>query len=167
MLFQDNMVHSDLHPGNILVQPNDMRLVFLDAGISTTLSKGNLQNLKDLFKAVITNDGSRVGRLMVERARFEKCTKIPGGLDEFSSAMENLVSEFHHDRKTFNLNAVKVGSFLKRVLDLCRNYGVEFDPRMSSIVISTIILEGLGRECDPDVDIIKTASPFILGVGEV
>eukprot|EP00594_Rhizosolenia_setigera_P000830 CAMPEP_0178948328 /NCGR_PEP_ID=MMETSP0789-20121207/5410_1 /TAXON_ID=3005 /ORGANISM="Rhizosolenia setigera, Strain CCMP 1694" /LENGTH=241 /DNA_ID=CAMNT_0020628679 /DNA_START=2297 /DNA_END=3018 /DNA_ORIENTATION=+ len=131
MLFQDNMVHSDLHPGNILVQPNDMRLVFLDAGISTTLSKGNLQNLKDLFKAVITNDGSRVGRLMVERARFEKCTKIPGGLDEFSSAMENLVSEFHHDRKTFNLNAVKVGSFLKRVLDLCRNYGVEFDPRMS------------------------------------
>ena len=39
MCFQDNFVHGDLHPGNILVSEANadkpMRVIFLDAGITT------------------------------------------------------------------------------------------------------------------------------------
>ncbi len=171
MVFVDNFVHSDLHPGNVFVREErksrnetKYQITFLDAGIATSLQQNDKKNLRDLFRAVVLNDGYSAGKLMVERARFERCTSIPGGKDKFASGVQDLVSEFHDRRKQgLTLGAVKVGSLLARVLDLCRVYQVEIDPAMSSIVISMLVLEGLGRSLDPDLNLITTAIPFVVG----
>lgn len=171
MVFVDNFVHSDLHPGNVFVREKrkssnetKYQITFLDAGIATSLQQNDKKNLRDLFKAVVLNDGYTAGTLMVERARFERCTSIPGGKDKFALGVQELVSEFHDRRKRgLTLGAVKVGSLLARVLDLCRVYQVEIDPAMSSIVISMLVLEGLGRSLDPDLNLITTAMPFLVG----
>jgi aarF domain-containing kinase len=169
MMFIDNFVHSDLHPGNVLVQttsnPKDgYKIVFLDAGIVTKLKDRDLQNLKDLFKAVILNDGERAGRLMVERAAYERCSQVEGGVDAFAKGVGEIVSDFHDRRRQgLTLGVVRIGSLLARVLDLCRIYGVEIDPAMSNVVMSTLVLEGLGRSLDPDSNLMDIALPFILG----
>lgn len=169
MMFIDNFVHSDLHPGNVLVQttsnPKDgYKIVFLDAGIVTKLKDRDLQNLKDLFKAVILNDGERAGRLMVERAAYERCSQVEGGVDAFAKGVGEMVSDFHDRRRQgLTLGVVRIGSLLARVLDLCRIYGVEIDPAMSNVVMSTLVLEGLGRSLDPDSNLMDIALPFILG----
>ena len=51
MLLWDNFVHADLHPGNILVRfdPNP-KIVFLDTGLVTELSRRDHYNFADLFK---------------------------------------------------------------------------------------------------------------------
>jgi aarF domain-containing kinase len=212
MVFIDNFIHSDLHPGNVLIQtsvitnddewhsssnlrrrlqpllgnkfldvmspftseaePSQPRvrrtIVFLDAGIATTLSPEDQRNLHDLFHAVILNDGDRAGRIMVERAKYERCSQVPGGVEAFSSGIRDLVSEFHDCRKQgLTLGAVRIGSLLSRVLDLCRVHGVEIDPSMASVVISTLVLEGLGRSLAPSLNLIDFAVPFILGRGRV
>lgn len=193
MVFLDNFVHCDLHAGNVLIQtttverkrsawssfwnagpeqPAEMvtkrQIVFIDAGIATSLSPNDQRNLVDLFRAVILNDGNKAGRLMVERAANERCSQIPGGIDRFASGIGGLVSEFHERRKEgLTLGAVRIGSLLSRVLDLCREYGVEIDPSMSSIVISTLVLEGLGRSLAPELNLIDFAVPFVLGRGRV
>jgi aarF domain-containing kinase len=64
--------------------------------------------------------------------------------------------------KGLTLGAVRVGALLGKVLDLCRRYGVEIDPAMSSVVVSMLVLEGLGRSLDPDLNLIKAAIPFLL-----
>jgi len=144
------------------------QIVFLDAGIATTLSHNDQRNLRDLFRAVILNEGDRAGRLMVERARYERCSQTPGGIDAFAGGIAELVSEFHDRRKEgLTLGAVRIGSLLSRVLDLCRVHGVEIDPAMASIVISTLVLEGLGRSLDPSLNLIDFAVPFVLGRGRV
>jgi aarF domain-containing kinase len=51
---------------------------------------------------------------------------------------------------------------LSRVLDLCREHGVEIDPAMANVVISTLVLEGLGRSLHPDLNLIDCAVPFVL-----
>jgi predicted unusual protein kinase regulating ubiquinone biosynthesis (AarF/ABC1/UbiB family) len=56
---------------------------------------------------------------------------------------------------------------LGRVLDLCRVHGVEIDPAMASVVISTLVLEGLGRSLSPELNLIDFARPFVLGRGSV
>lgn len=143
-------------------------IVFLDAGIATSLDAQHRQNLNDLFKAVILNDGARAGRLMVERAPAERCSEREGGVEEFSRGIEDLVREFHDNRKEgLTLGAVRVGSLLSRVLDLCRIHGVEVDPAMASIVISTLVLEGLGRSLEPSLNLMDFAVPFVLGRGRV
>lgn len=178
------LAFSDLHPGNILVQaevtPEQKgwfatrgssirhKIVFLDAGIATSLSKDDQRNLIDLFRAVLLDDGDQAGRLMVERAKYERCSSIEGGVDAFATGISELVSEFHDRRREgLTLGAVRIGSLLSRVLDLCRRYGVEIDPAMASIVVSTLVLEGLGRSLEPHLNLIDFAVPFVLGRGQV
>ena len=48
-------------------------------------------------------------------------------------------------KQGLTLGAVRVGALLGQVLDLCRKYRVEIDPAMSSVVVSMLVLEGLGR----------------------
>jgi len=60
------------------------------------------------------------------------------------------------------LGAVRVGALLGQVLDLCRKYRVEIDPAMSSVVVSMLVLEGLGRSLDPELNLMKAAMPFLL-----
>jgi len=168
MIFLDNFVHGDLHPGNVLVKKKtstngEHTVVFLDAGIATSLSPKDQQNLIDLFRAVIFNDGDKAGRLMVERARYERCSQVEGGVDAFAAGIDSIVSEFHTRRKEgLTLGTVRIGTLLGRVLDLCRIHGVEIDPAMATVVISTLVLEGLGRSLDPDLDLLYLALPFVV-----
>lgn len=143
-------------------------IVFLDAGISTSLGINDQKNLIDLFRAVIFNDGNRAGRLMVERAKHERCSQQEGCVDAFADGIQDIVSEFHDRRKEgLTLGAVRIGVLLSRVLDLCRVHGVEIDPAMANVVISTLVLEGLGRSLSPDLDLLTFAKPFVLGRGKV
>mmetsp|Transcript_28351 Transcript_28351/g.35058 ORF Transcript_28351/g.35058 Transcript_28351/m.35058 type:complete len:588 (-) Transcript_28351:88-1851(-) len=192
MVFMDNFVHCDLHPGNVLVRKTSVvksinwwenivktddekglneekyTIIFVDAGIVTKLKDKDQQNLKDLFKAVILNNGKEAGRLMVERARYERCSQMEGGIEKFSQGIAEIVNEFHDRRKQgLTLGVVRIGSLLSSVLDLCRLYGVEIDPAMANVVMSTLVLEGLGRALEPDLNLLDIALPFVLGRGSV
>jgi aarF domain-containing kinase len=143
-------------------------IVFLDAGIAVSLNPEDRKNLRDLFRAVIMNKGDEAGRLMVERAKYERCSHVEGGVDAFAKGIDELVGEFHDRRKEgLTLGAVRIGSLLSRVLELCRVHGVEIDPSMASIVISTLVLEGLGRSLEPKLNLMDFAVPFVLGRGRV
>ena len=177
MVFLDNFTHCDLHPGNVLIKhvpAEDKKgkdahtIVFLDAGLAVSLSPNDRRNLVDLFRAVILNEGEEAGRLMVERARYERCSQVEGGVEAFSKGVGQLVSEFHDNRKKgLTLGAVRIGSLLSRVLDLCRVHQVEIDPAMANIVISTLVLEGLGRSLEPNLNLLDFALPFVLRAGKV
>ncbi|GFH55515.1 hypothetical protein CTEN210_11991 [Chaetoceros tenuissimus] len=179
MVFMDNYIHSDLHNGNIKVRKTQIKtptgkmkekytIVFLDCGIVTQLSENDRRNLRDLIKAVILNNGQEAGRLMVERAKYETCSQVEGGIEQFSKGVGEIVSDFHDRRKEgLTLGAVRIGALLARVLDLCRVHGVEIDPAMSNVVMSTLVLEGLGRSLDPDTNLFDVALPFVLGHGKV
>ena len=86
MVFTDNFIHADLHPGNILVrQEGSVRQIcIVDGGLIVELLDTDRKNLRELFKAVVTNQGELAGRLMVERAKFEVCSQRVGGVEKFS-----------------------------------------------------------------------------------
>jgi aarF domain-containing kinase len=44
---------------------------------------------------------------------------------------------------------------------------VEIDPAMSTVVVSMLVLEGLGRSLDPDLNLMKAAMPLLLAGGKV
>ena len=58
---------------------------------------------------------------------------------------------------SFQLQDVHIGSVLRRVLRASRKYKVKLDANFTSLVLSIIILEGVGRQLDETLDIFKVA----------
>ncbi|RXM37082.1 hypothetical protein EOD39_11225 [Acipenser ruthenus] len=165
MVFVDNFVHGDLHPGNILVQcekqsdplgtatlldlcdtlivsvkppTTTLHLVLLDTGIVAELRERDLQNFRSVFTAVVLGQGERVAELILHHARASECRDV----ERFKCEMAELVNEA---RK----NTVALGK-------------VKLESNFASIVFAIMVLEGLGRSLDPHLDILEIAKPLLL-----
>lgn len=221
MLLLDNFVHSDLHPGNIMVKftrsstsivlktlwtsffsedadnssndpaslesnaivsdlkslshfPTAWRdklqslhrdgylpeLVFIDAGLVTTLNAQNRQKFLELFRAVAEFDGYRAGQLMVERCRTPY---LVIDKETFALRMQHIVLNIK--RKTFSLGKVKISDILTDVLKAVRQHHVKMEGDFINTVISILLLEGIGRQLDPKLDLFKSALPILRQLG--
>lgn len=160
MIFLDNFIHADLHPGNIVLlstmSPHP-QLAFIDAGLAVELEKDDRRNLVDLFKAVINNDGYAVGKLMIDRSR--DTSKVRDG-EVFAYEMKAVVNEVH--AVGLDLGKISISQLLQRVFMLCYQHQVKLEPRYATVIIALGVVEGLGRQLDPDVDILKRAAPYVM-----
>ncbi|XP_059582450.1 uncharacterized aarF domain-containing protein kinase 2 isoform X6 [Alligator mississippiensis] len=141
MVFVDNFVHADLHPGNILVQgakhfgatrrdqttivdmcdtlivevrPSlcQLRLVLLDAGVVAELQEADLQNFRAVFTAVAQGQGERVGELILHHARANQCKDI----ERFKAEIAELVTKTRMN--TIALGKLQVANLLSNVFKL-------------------------------------------------
>ncbi|KAG5175474.1 hypothetical protein JKP88DRAFT_265801 [Tribonema minus] len=163
MLFLDNFVHGDLHPGNILIGEREGRggrkepmLMFLDAGIVTELSRSDRRNFIDLFHAIATGNGREAGNLLIARSRSNQCEDPKAFVD----AVDKLVSEALSSGLT--LSKVHVGQLIGTVLSLCAQHRVKLESNFVSVVIAIGVLEGVGRALDPEINILKAALPVLV-----
>ncbi|XP_005654328.2 uncharacterized aarF domain-containing protein kinase 2 isoform X2 [Sus scrofa] len=185
MIFVDNFVHADLHPGNILVQGADglsksqearlqqvdvcdalavavtpaqcpLRLVLLDAGIVAELQATDLRNFRAVFMAVAMGQGQRVAELILHHARAHECKDVEG----FKAEMARLVTQAR--KNTITLEKLQVSSLLSNVFKLLVTHKVKLESNFASIVFAIMVLEGLGRSLDPKLDILEAAKPFLL-----
>ncbi|KAF6085281.1 aarF domain containing kinase 2 [Phyllostomus discolor] len=185
MIFVDNFVHADLHPGNILVQgadglserrearlpqvdvcdalvasvmpaPGPLRLVLLDAGIVAELQAADLRNFRAVFMAVAMGQGHRVAELILHHARASECRDV----GRFKAEMATLVTQARKD--TITLEKLQVSSLLSSVFKLLMTHKVKLESNFASIVFAIMVLEGLGRSLDPKLDILEAAKPFLL-----
>ncbi|KAJ7040420.1 hypothetical protein C8F04DRAFT_1083520 [Mycena alexandri] len=117
-------------------------LVFIDAGLVTTLSEVNRKNFLDLFRAMAEFDGYRTGQLMVERCRSPE---LAIETETFALKMQHLVLSVK--RKTFSLGQIKISDILTEVLKSVREH------------------HGIGRQLDPGLDLFKSALPILRQLG--
>lgn len=126
------------------------QLIFIDTGLVTALNATNRKNFLDLFKAIAEFDGYRAGHLMVQR-----CRQPDAVIDEevFALKMQHLVLGVKS--KTFALGNMKIGDVLNEVLSMVRGHHVRMEGDFVNVVISILLLEGIGRSLDPNLDLFK------------
>lgn len=132
------------------------RLIFLDAGLVSTLSEENLRNFLDLFRAVAEFDGARVAHLMMERSRTPHTVIDPEG---FVSTMREFLDEVKYN--TLKLGSIKVGDILAKVFTMVRTHHIKIEGDFANVGISIMLLEGIGRRLDPDIDLLQEALPIL------
>lgn len=123
-------------------------LIFLDAGLVSELSPKNRSNFIDLFAALSCFDGQQAGYLMIDRCR------TPGlviDADCFIKKIEKIMNGLRGE--TFNLSKLQIGEVLGEVLVAVREHHVKMEPDFVNTVLSCVILEGIGRRLDPDLDV--------------
>jgi aarF domain-containing kinase len=132
------------------------QLVFIDTGLVTELNATNRRNFLDLFRAVAEFDGYKAGHLMCER-----CRQPDAVLDKeiFALKMQHLVLSVKS--RTLALGSVKIGDILQQVLTMVRGHHVRLEGDFVNVVISILLLEGIGRSLNPDVDLLSSSLPIL------
>jgi ubiquinone biosynthesis protein len=151
-VFRDGFFHADMHPGNILVAA-DGRYVALDFGIMGTLTEVDKNYLAQNFLAFLRRDYRRVAQAHVEAGWIPADTRV----DEFESALR-AVCEPIFDKP---LKEISFGKLLLRLFQTSRRFNVEIQPQLVLLQKTLLNIEGLGRELDPDLDLWKTAKPYL------
>lgn len=124
------------------------QLIFIDTGLVTELNEMNRKNFLDLFKAVAEFDGYKAGHLMVERCRQPSAVVDK---EVFALRMQHLVLGVKS--RTFALGNVKIGDILNEVMSMVRGHHVRLEGDFVNVVLSILLLEGIGRSLDPDLDL--------------
>jgi aarF domain-containing kinase len=131
-------------------------LIFLDTGLVTELNEVNRRNFLDLFRAIAEFDGYRTGQLMVERCRTPELVIDP---EVFALKMQHIILDIK--QRTFQLGQVKVANLLHTVMNMVREHHVKLEGDFVNVVVSILLLEGIGRQLDPNLDLLKSAIPVL------
>lgn len=126
------------------------QLVFIDTGLVTELNAKNRHNFLDLFRAVAEFDGYRAGHLMIERSRAPSAV-----IDKeiFALKMQHLVLAVK--TRTLSLGNITIGDILSEVLQMVRVHHVRMEGDFINVILSILLLEGIGRSLDPGMDLLK------------
>ncbi|HZX31896.1 MAG TPA: ubiquinone biosynthesis regulatory protein kinase UbiB [Rhodocyclaceae bacterium] len=151
-VFRDGFFHADMHPGNIFVHA-DGRYIALDFGIVGTLTDLDKNYLAQNFLAFFRRDYKRVAEAHIESGWAPADTRV----DEFEAAIR-AVCEPIFDRP---LKEISFGRVLLRLFQTSRRFNVEIQPQLVMLQKTLLNIEGLGRQLDPDLDLWRTAKPFL------
>merc|ERR1712039_76418 len=127
-------------------------------GLTVAMRPTDQKNFVDLLHAVAMKDGPQAGRLMVERTPGDRSAVIDE--DIFVERVGELVSRARE--KGFSLGAFGLGDILTQMLQLAYAHRVKLETSFVTVVTSIIVVEGVGRQLDPSVDVIEAATPHLV-----
>ncbi|CAG5131944.1 unnamed protein product, partial [Candidula unifasciata] len=157
MIFVNNFVHADLHPGNLLVQNIDsfqlenviqrntwdtmalditpevqasLRLVMLDCGITASLSPDERLKFREVFIAVIRGQGEVVADLFLQKSPENHCTDP----ELFRKEMAQLVAK---GRQNLNsVSKIRVAELMNELFTMLSRHKIQLDSSFVTIVLA-------------------------------
>jgi len=61
-----------------------------------------------------------------------------------------------------NMKHIGAGKILSKVLSINRRYRVQVAGNFATLCVGIIVLEGIGKQLDPDINLLQEAYPFLL-----
>ncbi|MBM2614220.1 AarF/ABC1/UbiB kinase family protein [Actinoplanes sp. LDG1-06] len=153
MLFLDGFVHCDLHHGNIYAGAGGS-LVVLDGGFMMPLPDQVRRLFAQFFINLSLGRGERCAAIVLESAR-----RLDPGCDRegFTARLAELV------RETSGATAAEFSlvTFAGRLFDLQRRHRVYAAPEFVFPLLALLVIEGMVRDLDPEVDFQAVAMPVL------
>ncbi len=170
MLIQDNLIHADLHPGNILVHLDSPReesfmkkvadtlgldieiprIVLLDVGMTTRLTEAEQGNLVRFFDTLTRMDGHHIAESILS---FAEAVDDATG---FKREMRALFDKLEPEQLRKNTQEI-IGD----MMDTIREHNIQIPGVVSNVIISTVVLEGWSSKLDPSIRILESLKQFL------
>jgi ubiquinone biosynthesis protein len=163
MIFEDGFVHADLHPGNILITP-DEKLALLDLGMVGELDDLHRRGFARFFAAWAQRDGDTMAHVMYDMsanaraAENPRAKSDPEAFERYRAAIIEFVGRYWGQR----LGEVQVGKVLFDMLGILRRHRVRVNPTFTIVNIAIAVTEGIGKQLDPELDLMAEALPYFL-----
>jgi ubiquinone biosynthesis protein len=155
-VFRDGFFHADMHPGNIMVATEGEhrgKYIALDFGIMGTLTEADKQYLARNFLAFFNRDYRRVAQAHLDAGWVPAGTRV----DEFEAAIRAVCEPVFAKP----LREIYFGRLLLRLFQIARRFNMEVQPQLVLLQKTLLNIEGLGRELDPNLDLWRTAKPYL------
>lgn len=165
MLLVDNVMHADLHPGNIMIevmqsenQPIEaakFRITLVDAGMVAQLTEDE----SSTFIGLLTTLGEGNGEAAAE---FALQFSLENELDEEEKKLfkEDMRALFDRCCKGYGTD-VDVGEVLRGVLGLIRDHHIRIDTNYATLVVNVLCIESLARRVCPTYNALDASKPLL------
>ncbi|MBN6352865.1 ubiquinone biosynthesis regulatory protein kinase UbiB [Providencia alcalifaciens] len=155
-VFRDSFFHADMHPGNIFVSyehPEDPLYIGIDCGIVGSLNKEDKRYLAENFIAFFNRDYRKVAELHVDSGWVPLDTNV----EDFEFAIRTVCEPIFEKP----LAEISFGHVLLNLFNTARRFNMEVQPQLVLLQKTLLYVEGLGRQLYPQLDLWKTAKPFL------
>jgi ubiquinone biosynthesis protein len=151
MVLVDGFFHADPHPGNIFYLPNN-RLAIIDCGMVGRISMERRDQIADMLAALVAKDIEQLRDILVGWAG-----DAPVDDARLSSDLDELIFNY----ESAPLRQIRFGVLLNDLISVMRENHLMVPPDLTMLFKALMTLEGLGRQLDPDFQIVRHLTPFV------
>ena len=155
-VFSDGFFHADMHPGNIYISNNQNTLgkyIALDFGIVGSLSEFDKNYLAQNFLAFFHRDYRKVAKLHIESGWVPKITNE----EDLENSIRVICEPYFYKK----LSHLSLGNVLLKLFQTSRMFNVIIQPQLVLLQKTLLNIEGIGSNLDPELNIWKTAKPYL------
>jgi ubiquinone biosynthesis protein len=143
--------HADPHAGNILVK-KDGRVVFIDFGAVGKIQPNDKEILENLIVSFVAKNAHKIVRSLKKMA---VSYEIP---DErrFENDVEDILNFVH----STSLKEINPQEIINKMKDVLKDNRLHMPDYFYLLFKGIGLIEGVGRTINPDLDIVKSLSPY-------
>lgn len=151
MVLEDGFFHADPHPGNLFFLPEN-RIAFVDFGMVGRLTEERRSQVIYLLQGVVSRNTSHVVRILLKWSG-----DTLANTDSLTTDVDDFIDQYHD----VSLKDIDITAFINDLTTLLRDHQLNLPPDLTLLMKSLITLEGMGRQLDPDFNIVQVATPFL------
>ena len=146
------LFHGDPHPGNIFILNNNV-ICMLDYGMVGRIDDDLKYQLSELLIAVLQRDVDRVISQLLYSGELTDDVDL--------KQLKRDLGEFIDDYYEVPLQEIHAGKLLGEFIDILTHYRIRFSPDLILLAKALVTMEGIGRQLDPDFNMIGHLRPFM------
>lgn len=150
---RDGFFHADMHPGNLFADPKTGAIIAVDFGIMGRISRKERRFLADILYGFITRDYRMIAQRHFDIGYVPKHQSV----DDFALALRS-IGEPLQGRTASDISMAKVLGQLFATTEL---FDMQARPELVLLQKSMVLVEGVSRALDPDLNIWTTAEPVV------
>ena len=149
---RDGYFHADLHQGNLFIDSKS-NLIAVDFGIMGRLDRQNRRYLAEIIYGFIKQDYIEIAKIHQEAGLIGTTESI----EDFSQALRS-IGEPIINQKAKNIS---MGNVLVQLFDITKQFNMSLQPQLLLLQKTMIIVEGVARNLDPDINFWEVSKPEI------
>ncbi|MDH3579551.1 MAG: 2-polyprenylphenol 6-hydroxylase [Hyphomicrobiales bacterium] len=149
---RDGFFHADMHPGNLFVD-SDGNIVAVDFGIMGRIGPVEQRFLAEILHGFITRDYKRVSEVHFEAGYVPRRQSVK----MFAQALR-AIGEPLMDRTA---DEISMGHLLGQLFQYTEVFDMRTQPQLLLLQKTMVVVEGVGRQLDPQLNMWTTAEPVV------
>jgi len=151
---RDGFFHADMHQGNLFVD-TEGRLVAVDCGIMGRLGVEERRFLAEILYGFIRRDYRRVAEVHFEAGY------VPAGqdVDMFAQALRAIGEPLQGNAA----KDISMARLLTQLFEVTELFDMHTQPQLILLQKTMVVVEGVARSFDPDLNMWTTAEPVVRG----